>query len=40
VLDLDLLVTRRTDPLAYAVDRLLDLAEGRPSGDDNVLNIR
>ena len=40
VLDIDLLVTRRTDPLAYAVDRLLDLAEGRPPGDDGVLNIR
>ncbi len=40
VLDVDLLVTRRTDPLAYAVDRLLDLAEGRPPGDDGVLNIR
>jgi len=40
VLDVDLLVTRRTDPLAYAVDRLLDLAEGRPPGDDRVLNIR
>jgi len=40
VLDLDLLVTRRTDPLAYAVDRLLDLADGRPPGDDGVLNIR
>ena len=40
VLDIDLLVTRRTDPLAHAVDRLLDLAEGRPPGDDGVLNIR
>jgi len=38
--DVDLLVTRRTDPLAHAVDRLLDLAEGRPAGDDGVLNIR
>ncbi len=40
VLDVDLLVTRRTEPLAHAVDRLLDLAEGRPPGDDGVLNIR
>ena len=40
VLDVDLLVTRRTDPLSYAVDRLLDLADGRPPGDDGVLNIR
>lgn len=38
--DVDLLVTRSTDPLAGAVERLLDLAEGRPSGDDGVLNIR
>jgi len=40
VLDVDLLVTRRTDPLAYAVDRMLDLAAGRPPGEDGVLSIR
>jgi len=40
ILDIDLLVSRVTRPLDQAVDRLLDLAEGRPSGDDNVLNIR
>ena len=40
VLDVDLLVTRRTDPLSYAVERLLDLADGRPPGHDGVLNIR
>jgi len=40
VLDIDLLVTRRTDPLAGAVDRLLDLADDRPPGNDGVLNIR
>ena len=39
VLDIDLLVSRVTRPLDQAVDRLLDLPEGRPSGDDNVLNI-
>jgi len=40
VLDVDLLITRITDPLHRAVDRFLDLAEQRPPGNDGVLNIR
>lgn len=40
VLDIDLLVTRSSDPFARAVDRFLDLADDRPVGDDQTLNIR
>ena len=40
VLDVDLLVTRSSDPFDGAVERFLDLADGRPPGDDQKLNIR
>lgn len=38
--DTDLLVTRTTDPLDVAAAALVRLAEGRPPGDDQTLNIR
>ena len=40
VLDIDLLVTRSSDPIDRAVERFLDLADDRPLGDDQTLNIR
>ncbi len=39
-LDLDLLVTRTTRPLATPASALLRLVEGRPPGGDTQLNIR
>lgn len=39
-LDLDLLVTRTTRPLATPASALLRLVEGRPPGGDAQLNIR
>ncbi len=39
-LDLDLLVTRTTRPLATPASALLRLVEGRPRGGDTQLNIR
>lgn len=38
--DTDLLVTRAVDPLALPAETLVRLAEGRPHGDDETLNIR
>ena len=40
VLDIDLLLTRASEPLERAVQRFLDLADARPHGDDQALNIR
>jgi MoaA/NifB/PqqE/SkfB family radical SAM enzyme len=39
-LDLDLLITRTTRPLATPATALLRLVEGRPPGEDSQLNIR
>jgi hypothetical protein len=39
-LDLDLLITRTTRPLATPAAALLRLVEGRPPGQDSQLNIR
>jgi MoaA/NifB/PqqE/SkfB family radical SAM enzyme len=39
-LDLDLLITRTTRPLATPAAALLRLVEGRPPGEDTQLNIR
>ncbi|MGI9119036.1 MAG: radical SAM protein [Acidimicrobiales bacterium] len=39
-LDLDLLITRTTRPLATPAAALLRLVEGRPQGQDSQLNIR
>lgn len=38
--DIDLLVTRTTDPLQVPAQTLLGLVEGRPAGSDSTLNIR
>ena len=40
VVDLDLLITRTTDPLAVPAGALLALVEARPAGADQTLNIR
>ena len=39
-LDTDLLVSRTTNPLSRAAERLLGLVEGRPAGDDVTIGIR
>ncbi len=39
-LDIDLLITRTTRPLATPAAALLRLVEGRPQGQDSQLNIR
>ena len=40
ILDTDLLITRTTSPLRTPAEALLGLVNGRPAGEDAVLNIR
>ncbi len=40
ILDTDLLITRTTSPLRTPAEALLGLVNGRPPGEDAVLNIR